>query len=295
MRMRTPSAFLAAASIFYLTAVSVGFSFLSTTPAAAQAAQAPATAGAAATYVGSQACRRCHAAIYERWSKTRMANVVTDPHSSSRRHHSRSVASPIRCVTFTLDDIAFVYGSKWKQRYFTKVGDDYFPLGAQWDVTHKLWRALLRARRTPTGGCSSIRPTTRSAPDRSALRRLPLGQLRRPDEDGHGMERRLRAMPRPRQRARRAARPPPTSSIPRGWTTCAANDTCIQCHSQGQPLDEPDRRAVLRLAGRLPPGRATSRTSGSSRSTSSARRPSRISPTARRTRTACRATTSCRA
>src|SRR5215472_7066070 len=30
-------------------------------------------------YVGSQACRRCHMATYERWSKTRMANVVLDP------------------------------------------------------------------------------------------------------------------------------------------------------------------------------------------------------------------------
>jgi hypothetical protein len=31
------------------------------------------------TYVGSEACRRCHAPTYERWSKTRMANVVADP------------------------------------------------------------------------------------------------------------------------------------------------------------------------------------------------------------------------
>jgi hypothetical protein len=36
--------------------------------------------------------------------------------------------------------MAFVYGSKWKQRYFTKVGDDYFPLPAQRDVTNKIWR-----------------------------------------------------------------------------------------------------------------------------------------------------------
>ena len=31
-------------------------------------------------------------------------------------------------MKFTKDDIAFVYGSKWKQRYFTKKGDDYYPL-----------------------------------------------------------------------------------------------------------------------------------------------------------------------
>jgi hypothetical protein len=31
---------------------------------------------ASSTYVGSAACRRCHTATYDRWSKTRMANVV---------------------------------------------------------------------------------------------------------------------------------------------------------------------------------------------------------------------------
>jgi len=38
------------------------------------------------------------------------------------------------------EEMAFVYGRKWKQRYFEKMGDDYLPLGAQWDVTHQLWR-----------------------------------------------------------------------------------------------------------------------------------------------------------
>src|SRR6202163_4171516 len=93
-----------------------------------------------ATYSGSAACKTCHPAVYNRWSKTRMANVVLDP-----KTHPNAIIPDLSkkdpLVTFTKDDIAFVYGSKWKQRYFTKVGDDYFPLGAQWDVTNKLWRA----------------------------------------------------------------------------------------------------------------------------------------------------------
>ena len=40
---------------------------------------------------------------------------------------------------FTKDQVALVYGSLWKQRYFTKVGDDDFPLGAQWEVKNKEW------------------------------------------------------------------------------------------------------------------------------------------------------------
>ena len=109
--------------------------------------QAVARAQPAATYVGSAACARCHGPIYERWKQTRMANVVRDP-----RDHPDAITPdltrPDPLLTFGKDDIAFVYGSKWKQRYFKKVGDDYFPLPAQWDVTHRQWRPYNVARGT---------------------------------------------------------------------------------------------------------------------------------------------------
>src|SRR5262249_13689541 len=95
-------------------------------------------------YVGSAACRDCHASVYARWSKTRMANVVSEP-----RDRPQVVipdfSKPDPLLTFKLDDVALVYGSKWNQRYFKKVGNDYFPLPAQWDVTYKLWRAYFVA------------------------------------------------------------------------------------------------------------------------------------------------------
>src|SRR5437016_3772809 len=107
--------------------------------------RAPATptpASVQASYVGSSRCGDCHPAVYARWSKTRMANVVTDP-----KVHPEVIIPDLAksdpLVKFTKDDIAFVYGSKWKQRYFTKRGDDYYPLGAQWDVTHQMWRAYM--------------------------------------------------------------------------------------------------------------------------------------------------------
>lgn len=64
-----------------------------------------------------------------------MANVVRDP-AQDPEAFLPDIAKPNPLVTFTRKDIAFVYGSKWKQRYFTKIGDDYFPLPAQWDVVH---------------------------------------------------------------------------------------------------------------------------------------------------------------
>src|SRR5260370_12132649 len=83
-----------------------------------------------AQYTGSSACKTCHPSLYQRWSRTRMANVIRDP-----REHPDAIipdlSKPNPIYPFTKDDVAFVYGSKWKQRYFKKIGDDYFTLPVQ--------------------------------------------------------------------------------------------------------------------------------------------------------------------
>jgi hypothetical protein len=78
----------------------------------------------AAHFVGSESCKTCHAQQFKGWKQTRMAHVVLDP-----KEHPEAVLGdfehpdPIR--TFGLDDVAFVYGSRYKQRYFAKRGSDY--------------------------------------------------------------------------------------------------------------------------------------------------------------------------
>jgi hypothetical protein len=108
----------------------VAFVFLGPARACAQQDQAH--------FVGSAACKTCHAKAYDGWSKTRMANVIRDP-----RQHPDAVlgdfSHPDPARTFDLADVAFVYGSRWKQRYFTKRGDDFYPLPAQWDVKGARW------------------------------------------------------------------------------------------------------------------------------------------------------------
>ena len=105
-----------------------------------------------AHYAGSTSCQKCHQEIYERWEKTLMANVVRDP-----REHPDAIipdlthADPM--VKFTAADVALVYGSKWKQRYFKKVGDDYFVFPAQWDVTNKKWRPYFAKGRLAVAHC----------------------------------------------------------------------------------------------------------------------------------------------
>jgi hypothetical protein len=64
--------------------------------------------------------------------------VVRDP-----RDHPDAIIPDLstnKVSKFTKEQVALVYGSIWKQRYFTKIRDDYYPLPAQWDVANKTWR-----------------------------------------------------------------------------------------------------------------------------------------------------------
>jgi predicted CXXCH cytochrome family protein len=189
-----------------------------------------------ATYVGSAACARCHAPIYERWKLTRMANVVVDP-KDRPNVILPDLTKPDPLLTFTKDQIAFVYGSKWKQRYFTKVGADYFPLPAQWDVTHRQWRPYNVAMGTdwwtafyppenskrPTGptcdGCHSVNYDVKT----NAVTEWNVGC-----EKCHGPG------------SEHVARPTRATIVnPSRLDPVGAVNVCIQCHSQGRPLVNP--------------------------------------------------------
>jgi predicted CXXCH cytochrome family protein len=208
-------------------------------PAAASAQAPPAASGqppAGAAYVGSAACRSCHQKEYDGWKQTRMANVVRDP-----REHPEAVlgdftsTDPVR--TFTLDDVAFVYGSRYKQRYFTRRGDDYFPLPAQWDVAKKKWLPYHVEAGTdwwvpyygpsnfdrPTGptcdGCHSVNYNVET-------RQVTEWNVGCEKCHGPGSVHVAHA-------ARKNIVNPETLDFVR------ANDVCIQCHSQGRPLASP--------------------------------------------------------
>jgi predicted CXXCH cytochrome family protein len=189
-----------------------------------------------AQYTGSAACRECHQEVYDRWSKSRMANVVRDP----REHPDAilpnvSMAHPL--LNFSVNDIALVYGSRWKQRYFKKVGDDYFPFPAQWDVMNEMWRPYMVADGTdwwtafyppdnfqrPTGplcdGCHSVNYNIET----KAVTEWNVGCERCHGAGSVHVQQKTRA----------------TILNPARMNYVQANDTCIQCHSQGQPTRNP--------------------------------------------------------
>jgi predicted CXXCH cytochrome family protein len=189
-----------------------------------------------AHFVGSESCKSCHLVQYNGWKKTRMANVVLDP-----KEHPEAVLGdfvhddPAR--TFGLDQVAFVYGSRWKQRYFTKRGDDYFPLPAQWDVAKSKWLPYHVEAGTdwwvqfygtansdrPTGplcdGCHSVNYDIKT----NHVTEWNVGC-----EKCHGPGSLHVEHP-----TRKNIVNPETLDYVRG------TDTCIQCHSQGQPLSNP--------------------------------------------------------
>ena len=100
------------------------------------ARQAAAVNGA--HYTGSKACQSCHQDIYARWSKTAMANVLLDP----KTHPDAFAADPATAppeLRFNKDDVAFVYGSIWKQRFWKKSGDTYIVMPVQYNIATKKW------------------------------------------------------------------------------------------------------------------------------------------------------------
>lgn len=203
-------------------------------PSAAEQAHV-AQAAASSQYTGSKACAKCHQQIYDHWQKTPMANVVRDP-----REHPDAIIPDLatnEIAPFTKDQVALVYGSLWKQRYFTKVGNDYFPLGAQWDVGHKQWKPYnvpmtgdwwtayypKDNMHRPTGptcdGCHSVNFDTRTG----AVTEWNVGC-----ERCHGPG------------SAHVATPLRTNILnPAHLDAVGANDTCIQCHSQGRPRTIP--------------------------------------------------------
>jgi len=96
-------------------------SYIRNLPKVAATTSPPQVHVTSAHYVGSAACSSCHQTLYDHWKKTLMANVVRNP-----TEHPDAIipdlSKPNPLVTFTAADIAFVYGSKWKQHTHHKAG-----------------------------------------------------------------------------------------------------------------------------------------------------------------------------
>ncbi len=191
---------------------------------------------AGSAYTGSASCAPCHQREFDGWKQTRMANVVRDPKvDPSAVLGDFTTPNPLR--SFTLDDVAFVYGSRYKQRYFARRGKDFYPLPAQWDIAQHKWLPyhveadadwwvpyygpsnLDRPTGPTCDGCHSVHYNV----DTHRVTEWNVGC-----EKCHGPG------------SAHVAHPTRDNIVnPARLDFVRANDVCIQCHSQGRPPGNP--------------------------------------------------------
>ena len=193
--------------------------------------------GAESEFVGSASCAECHQEIFDRWQETLMANVLQDPVTRPEAVLG-DFATPDTLVSFGLDEVAFLYGSRWKQRYLTRRGDDYYVFPAQWDIQNEEWRRYFPQpggdwwadfypadpMQRPTGplcdGCHSVNYDVAE----KTVTEWNVGC-----ERCHGAG------------SLHLEYPIPETIVNAEWPgdPVRSSDVCIQCHSQGQPRSNP--------------------------------------------------------
>lgn len=114
-------------------------------------------------YVGPKACQNMPSSRVQ--SMDEDAHGKRDPRSkgASRRHPARLFKRPNDLVNFTINDIAFVYGSVWKQRYLPSPGTAIFR-SARSGTSPTQFGGPTTSRPAPVGGPSSIQATISSDP-----------------------------------------------------------------------------------------------------------------------------------
>ena len=187
-------------------------------------------------FVGSGSCQQCHSDIYDRWKGTLMANILQDIKERPAAVLG-DFSKPDPLVTFTSDDITHTYGSKWKQRYFKRVGDDFIVMPAQWDIRNKQWRPYYvkpgtewwtayyptEQEKRPTGalcdGCHSVNYDIKT----KKVTEWNVGCEKCHGAGGAHLKNPVNA----------------TIVNPAKLDSVRADDVCIQCHSQGKPRQIP--------------------------------------------------------
>ncbi len=89
-------------------------------------------------YVGSEQCAQCHGAKYESYQDTWHAKILR-PVADETVLGDFGSADP--GLTFSLDDVVYVVGGQFSQRYLTEIDGELYVLPAQWNVVTEEWVA----------------------------------------------------------------------------------------------------------------------------------------------------------
>lgn len=89
-------------------------------------------------YVGSTKCAQCHGAKYESYQDTWHAKILRPASDEAVLGDFGSVDPDL---SFNRDDVAYVVGGQFSQRYLTEIDGELYVLPAQWNVRTGEWVA----------------------------------------------------------------------------------------------------------------------------------------------------------
>ncbi len=92
-------------------------------------------------YVGAARCAECHEAHFDGWKESLHAKMIqpavaTGPNKTIVGDFNQ----PSEYRQFELEDVKWVIGSRWKQRYIGEVDEMDVVYPAQWSVSQKKWQ-----------------------------------------------------------------------------------------------------------------------------------------------------------
>ncbi len=107
------------------------------------------------TYIGSEECKRCHLEHYDSWKMTlhsrMLINVRENPHAiladmdpdlirADLKKIEDQLRGPLEDVYIpTPDEILYVIGTQWKQRYILEIDGRYHVAPVQYNIQTKRW------------------------------------------------------------------------------------------------------------------------------------------------------------
>ena len=92
------------------------------------------------TFIGSEACKKCHERTYLEWRTSLHSRMMRDAKADPFANIG-DFETPSDVRTFTKEDVDYVLGSQWKQQYLKREGDELIVFPAQYNVFTGEWKA----------------------------------------------------------------------------------------------------------------------------------------------------------
>ncbi len=128
-------------------------------PKVTPTAAGPALPSDKATYVGAEKCKTCHSDRFTGLQETLHPRMIQDIKANPKANIAdwTKLTTDIPTATVKLENVVFTLGSKYRQRYIEKQGDDLVVQPTQWNNSSKKW--TIAKAGSWIGGCVGCHTT----------------------------------------------------------------------------------------------------------------------------------------